>query len=62
MDAPFLHPQDAKWCRYRGPLRAWVPIAIIVAVLAGAGFAASSVPDTRDFAQKHATVIQEHIL
>ena len=61
MDAPF-HTHEPEVRRGRRPVPAWIPLAVIVVVLTLAGAAASSVTDTRDFAEKHATVIPERLL
>ena len=61
MDAPF-NSRDVDLPRSRRPLSAWIPLALIVAVLTLAGLGAASVTDTRDFAQKHASVLPGHAL
>lgn len=61
MDAPF-NTRDLDAPRHRGPVNAWIPLAVVAAVLAVAVLGASSVTDTRDFAAKHATVVQERLL
>lgn len=58
MDSPFSPKElDPIRCR-RGPMPpAWVPIAIIAAVLGLAAWGASQATDTRDFAARHSTVL-----
>lgn len=58
MDSPFT-PKDLDPIRCRrGPLPpAWVPVAIIAAVLGLAAWGASQATDTRDFATRHSTVL-----
>jgi hypothetical protein len=58
MDSPFT-PKDLEPIPgRRGPLPpAWVPIAIIAAVLGLAAWGAAQVTDTRDFSARHSTVL-----
>ena len=58
MDSPFAPNELHRIpCRRGRPLPAWIPIALIAAVLGLAAFAASQVTDTRDFAARHSTVL-----
>jgi hypothetical protein len=57
MDDPFSTRRETPACRHRGPVPVWIPLVVIAIMLVVAGVAASTVPDTRDFAHKHATVL-----
>jgi hypothetical protein len=61
MDTPFYgDPEMAR--RARGPVALWLLFAMIGVVLGAAALLAAFTTDTRDFAQRHATVIQERLL
>jgi len=57
MDSPFTPRELNEIPRRRGPVSAWIPVAIIAGVLGLAAFGASQVTDPRDFAAKHSTVL-----
>ena len=58
MDSPFT-PNELHHipCRRGRPVSAWIPVALIAAVLGLAALGAAQVTDTRDFAAKHSTVL-----
>lgn len=61
MDTPFYgDPEMAR--RARAPVALWVLLALIGIVLGAAAVLAAVTTDTRDFAQRHATVVQERLL
>lgn len=62
MDSPFSPTALDQMPRRRGPVAAWIPLAIIASVLGLTAFAASQVTDTRDFAARHATVLDRTAL
>ena len=58
MDAPFYgDPEMAR--RARGPVAIWILIAVIGVVLGGLSPYST---DTRDFASRHATVLESRAL
>ena len=61
MDAPFYgDPEIAR--RARGPAAIWILIAVIGVVLGGLSLLAAYSTDTRDFASRHATVLESRAL
>lgn len=61
MDSPFYgEPEMAR--RARGPVAIWVLVAIIGVVLGAAALLAAVTTDTRDFATRHATVLESRAL
>ena len=57
-----LTPDDTLVPRSHAPVRLWMLVTLIVAVLGLAIAAAGAVTDTRDFAQRHASVPRGHAL
>ena len=57
-----LTPDDSLVPRRRGPVPVWMLLALIGAVLVVSILAASLVTDTRDFAQRHASVVAGRFL
>lgn len=61
MDSPFYgDPGMAR--RARAPIAIWVLIALIGVVLGVAALLAAVTTDTRDFATRHATVLESRAL
>jgi hypothetical protein len=61
MDQPFYgDPAFAR--RARAPVALWILAVLIVTVLGAAVLATSAVPDTRDFAARHGTVLESRAL
>ena len=61
MDSPFYgDPGMAR--RARAPIAIWVLLALIGIVLGAAAVLAALTTDTRDFAARHATVLESRIL
>jgi hypothetical protein len=61
MDSPFYGDPELTR-RARVPVALGLLIALIVVVLGAAALAAAVTPDTRDFATRHATVIERPVL
>jgi hypothetical protein len=57
-----LTPDDSLVPRRRGPVPLWMLVALIGVVLVASMVAASLVTDTRDFAQRHASVLVARFL
>ena len=57
MDSPF-YGDPALARRARGPVAIWLLLAVIGIVLGAAALLAAMTTDTRDFASRHATVVQ----
>lgn len=62
MDHPLNPTNEARLCRPRGPIRAWVPLTLIAAILVAACAAANVMPDTRTFAERHGSVTRSTAL
>jgi hypothetical protein len=61
MDTPFYgDPEMTR--RARVPVALWLLVAMIGIVLGAAAILAAVTTDTRDFAARHATVVQERLL
>jgi hypothetical protein len=61
MDTPF-HGDPEMARRARAPVALWMLLAMIGIVLGTAALLAAVTTDTRDFAQRHATVIPQRLL
>lgn len=62
MDFPYAADDPALAQRARGPLAAWLLVALIGLILGAAALAAAFTTDTRDFAARHGTVLQTRAL
>ena len=61
MDSPFYgDPEMAR--RARGPVAIWILVAVIGVVLGSISVLAAFATDTRDFATRHATVLESRVL
>jgi len=61
MDSPFYgDPEMAR--RAHAPVALWLLVALIGVVLGGAALLAAVTTDTRDFATRHATVLESRAL
>jgi hypothetical protein len=61
MDSPFYGDPDLAR-RARAPVALWVLMALIGIVLGAAALLAAFTTDTRDFAKRHATVLESRVL
>jgi hypothetical protein len=57
-----LAPDDSLVRRSHGPVRIWMLVALIGIVLGAAVVFAGIASDTRDFAHRHAAVLQSRAL
>ena len=61
MDSPFYgDPELAR--RARAPVALWLLFALIGIVLGAAAIVAALATDTRDFATRHATVLESRLI
>ena len=61
MDSPFYgDPELAR--RARGPVAIWILVAVVGVLLGSISLLAALTTDTRDFAARHATVLESRAL